>query len=380
MASLVYRWADHFIGYKASPEVDNYFHAKGLLAGARMSGQDAFDDAATFGGLPFGFYKASVFTLIGWSIKHINFAMILSDRHSDLLLQNLVTVTADIDEITSSLASALNSTRAEASQALSVLEVNPLNVKALCLNGHAPPPLVRAATEQFIRPVSGFLIEPFQCMLRNLRATWRQDWDRNVNEREALFRRDLFGLLPENSLVKIPKSVSLKKNGKRLTDVDAVVLDKSNGVLGLFQLKWQDGFGHSMRERGAKLKNFYGEVGAWIETVTTFLEGTPQEEINRTFGLPNWSKPAKCRLFVVSRYFAHFSGDTPPDGRAAWGVWPQVIRLATANVGAESPIEALHRSLVADSPFKRRVSVPSQSFCLGGTTIVMEGYEKDEVA
>jgi hypothetical protein len=57
-----------------------------------------------------------------------------------------------------------------------------------------------------------------------------------------------------------------------------------------------------------------------------------------------------------------------------------VIRLARANVGTESPIEALHCSLVADSPFKRKVSVPSQSFCLGGTTIVMEGYEKDEVA
>ena len=188
------------------------------------------------------------------------------------------------------------------------------------------------------------------------------------------------GLLPGKQSGQDSEECFVEEEREEAHHVDAVVLDKSNGVLGLFQLKWQDGFGHSMRERGAKLKNFYREVGAWIETVTTFLEGTPQEEINRTFGLPNWPKPAKYRLFVVSRYFAHFSGDTPPDGRAAWGVWPQVIRLATANVGAESPIEALHRSLVADSPFKRKVSVPSQSFCLGGTTIVMEGYEKDEVA
>jgi hypothetical protein len=380
MESLVYRWEDHYIGYKASPEVDDYFYTKGLLAGARMSGQDAFDDAATFGGLPFGFYKASVLTLVGWSIKHINFALILSDRYRELRLQNLVTVTADIDELTSSLASALDSTRAEASQALSVLEVNPINAKALCLNGHAPPPFVRAATEQFISPVSGFLVEPFQCMLRNLRATWRQDWDRNVNEREALFRCDLFRLLPQDCLIKIPKSVSLKKNGKKLTDVDAVVVDKRNGVLGLFQLKWQDAFGHSMRERGAKLANFYREVETWIETVSSFLAGTSQEEIDRTFGLRNRSQPAKCRLFIVSRYFAHFSGNTRPDGRAAWGVWPQVIRLAIANAGAESPIDALHCSLVADSPFKRKVSVPSQRFCLGGTTIVLEGYERDEVA
>jgi hypothetical protein len=380
MRAMVYRWSGHFIGYNASPEIDGYYQQWGLLATARMSGQDAFDDAVTFGGLPFGVYKAAVSALVGWSIKHVNFALLLADQYPDLLLQNLVTVTWDIDKTTSNLARALDTTSAEASQALMVLEVNPLNVKDVCLNGHSPPPLIRAAEQQFIKPVSGFLLEPFQCMLRSLRVQWRQDWDRNVNEREARFRDDLFHLFPQDCLIKTPKSVPLKRNGRKLTDIDAVVFDKRNGLLGLFQLKWQDAFGHSMRERAAKLNNFYREVEGWIETVTAFLGATPQEEINRTFGLPNLSQPANCHLFIVSRYFAHFSGNTTPDRRAAWGVWPQVLRLAAANVGAESPLDALHRSLVNDSPLKRKVSVPSQRFRLGGRTIVMEAYEKDEVA
>ncbi len=146
MRSLVYPWADHYIGYTALPEVDAYFHQRGLLATERMSGQDSFGDDAKFGGLPFGFYKATVAALIGWTIKHIHFALLLGERHSNLYLQNLVTITADIETMTVDLASALDVTSREASQALSTLEINLDNVKELCINGHAPTPLIRAAS------------------------------------------------------------------------------------------------------------------------------------------------------------------------------------------------------------------------------------------
>lgn len=376
MRSLVYRWSDHYIGYAASPEVDAYYHQMGLLAAERMAGQDAFDDASSFGGLRFGFYKAAVSTLVGWTIKHINFALLLAEKYSDLRLQNLVTVTADIEKVISSLASALELTTDEAWQALSVLEVNIRNAKELCINGHAPPPLIRAAAEQFVTPISGFLIEPFQCMLRNLRAKFRQDWDRHVNEREALFREDLYRLFPQSWLVKIPKNVALKKGGRKVTDVDAVVVDERNGVAGLFQLKWQDGFGHSMRERSAKMRNFYREVGSWIEAVTEFLSGSTQEEINRILELPNSSRGFDCRLFIVGRYFAHFSGDTPPDHRAAWGVWPQVVRLTRNNHDPQNPIESLHSRLIADSPVGRKISLPASSFRLGNHVITMGAVER----
>jgi len=373
MRPLVYRWSDHYIGYKAMAEVDTYYDQWGLLAAGRMSGQDVFDDSAKFGGLTFGFYKAAVSTLIGWAIKHINFASLLKERYPDLCLQNLVTVTADIDKVTCSLAGALDATTKEASQALRVLEVNLRNAKELCINGHAPPPLIRAASEQFIRPVSGFLIQPFQCMVRNLRAEYQDDWDRHVNDRESLFRDDLFHLFPQPWLVKIPKNVALKRGGRKLTDIDAVIVDQRNGVAGLFQLKWQDAFGHSMRERTAKMRNFYREVGSWIDSVTKFVSGSTREEINRILGLPvRSSRPVECRLFIVGRYFAHFSGDTPPDERAAWAVWPQLIRLSKASPSA-NPIEALYSALIADSPVKRKVSLPSSSFRLGDRVITMEG-------
>ena len=92
MRSLVYRWSDHYIGYTAEPEIDAYYQQRGLLAAERMSAQDTFDDASEFGGLPFGLYKAVVLVLVGWTIKHADFALILKEQYPDLHLQNLVTV------------------------------------------------------------------------------------------------------------------------------------------------------------------------------------------------------------------------------------------------------------------------------------------------
>jgi hypothetical protein len=53
MGPLVYRWVDHYIGYEADPLVDAYFERLGVLTAELMTGHDAFEDDANFGGLPF---------------------------------------------------------------------------------------------------------------------------------------------------------------------------------------------------------------------------------------------------------------------------------------------------------------------------------------
>jgi hypothetical protein len=376
MRSLVYRWSDHYIGYTAEPEIDAYYQQRGLLAAKRMSAQDTFDDASEFGGLPFGLYKAVVLVLVGWTIKHADFALLLKEQYPDLHLRNLITLTADVKTIAGELACALDITTEEASQALGVLELNPGNVKELCINGHAIPPLIRAASEQFIKPISGFLIEPFVCMNRNLRIKFRSDWDRHVNQREPRFRTDLFNLFPQSWLKKLPKSVVLKQDRQILTDIDALIVDERNHVAGLFQLKWQEGFGHSMRERSAKMRNFCREACCWTDAVMRFLATRSPRDVNQLLGLSKSSQPIECLLFIVGRYFAHFSGDASMDDRAAYGHWVQVIQLSQANGISGDPIRTLHSALKADSPLKRKVSVPTESFQIGDSVITLTGIDR----
>ena len=118
------------------------------------------------------------------------------------------------------------------------------------------------------------------------------------------------------------------------------------------------------------MKNFCREAQKWIDTVVTFLANATQSEICQTLGLSR--RPLQYRLFVIGRYFAHFSGDTTPDNRAAWIVWPQLIRLAKKVAASDNPIEKLYSAAIADSPINRPVSVPASTFRLGDITITMQ--------
>jgi hypothetical protein len=371
--TLVYRWSDHFIGYGAHPEVDEHFHQRGLLRVQLMTGQDAFRDDSNFGGLPFTFYTKVVWTMVGWALKHIEFAKTLSECESDLLMQNLITVTADVNRISASIASALGCTEEEANQALALLEMNLDNARESSINGHAPPPLIRTSREQFLRPLAGLLQTPFEFMLRGMKRAYRSDWDRAVGEREGLFREELFKLFPQAWLIKIPTGITLRHARMVLTDIDAVILDLRNGVAGIFQLKWQDTFGHSMRERWARMRNFQREATEWLEAVHTFLSCSSPEDIRKVFTVPlrDW-RPLKFCFFVIGRNFAHFSGETLPDSRAAWGVWPQVLRLSRESKNSSDPISTLHSELVLSSPMNKKVRVEKTTFGLGELILTME--------
>ena len=70
--------------------------------------------------------------------------------------------------------------------------------------------------------------------------------------------------------------LKLKNEGAVATDIDAAVFDTTTGTLGLFQLKWQDPFGTSMRRRNSKMMNFLEETNQWVSTVSSILLEKPE--------------------------------------------------------------------------------------------------------
>jgi len=64
-------------------------------------------------------------------------------------------------------------------------------------------------------------------------------------------------------------------------------------------------------------------------------------------------KVQKTYIFVLGRYLAHFFDGPEFDRRAAWGTWPQVLRLVNeVSFGAEeaNPIQSLYNKLMKDTP------------------------------
>jgi hypothetical protein len=379
MRGLVHIWEKHFIGYDTAPEIDEYYKLRGILLAKQMPGHDAFDNEDKFGGINFEIYRAAAWTLVGWGMKHEHFASLLSESDASLDPPNLLTITSDVSSITEQLGAALGITKRDTEAALSMLQALPNDPPEVWTNGHFPPPLLRVAEEQYIRCLSGELGNPFSFMLNQLRRFHRSDWDAAVGGREKRFRDELYGLFRGTRMQPVDSNINLRIGRRLVTDIDGAVWDSEKRTLGLFQLKWQDMFGNSMRQRASRMKNMQTEVGKWIDGVNEYLRTATWEEIRVAFRLPKACEPvSQYLLFVVGRNATHFSGDQRPDERAAWAVWPQLARVSSQMNTQAWGLDDLHKALIAEKPHDADIELGTFSFTLGDVTVHLPGVAVEE--
>ena len=357
MFTRVASWMTHYIQYTTNPDIDAFYQRLGLLQARMMLGNDTFPREARFGGQDFGLYCAAVATLVGLSRKHLGFCFELLKKRSSLVPQNIVTITSALEDEIECLSTVLEIDYEIARQIIETLTLTIENKKEHCsiARNFITPMFIEIGENKLLRPVWGSLSEPFLFLLRELKYRYRSDWDDAVNWREQVFRNDLYSLLLSDRFYKLDRSAILKSDGARVTDVDAFILDRKTGEAGLFQLKWQDFIGNSMRERESKKKNLLREGNQWIERVMAWLSTAERKTLAQTFSLSpqDAAKMNSFRLFMIGRNFAFFSGDWPIDTRAAWGMWPQLCRLISALPNYDNPIASLFSALQDDSPLKK---------------------------
>ena len=138
------------------------------------------------------------------------------------------------------------------------------------------------------------------------------------------------------------------------TDIDAVVFDRKTGTLACFELKSQDPFARSTAELVRQRDNLL-YANRQISGVLDWLKRHGADEIlgrvdtrtAKTF------RAQRVFPFVLGRYLAHFSDGAEPDRRAAWGTWPQLLRLLSGQpvrATDSNPIASLHARLAKDAP------------------------------
>ena len=374
MGPLVSPWREHFIQYDTIPEIDSYFHGQGhLWARAHYEpGQDAFPPQATFGGLPFEFYKEAVVHVISWALKHVAFSGLLLSRQTHLDIRNVLTITVAEARLQSDLSTALGVTESDARKVLNTLRVMPRNLQA---HTSAPAgdiaPFLNINSGGVVHSIAGTLGRPFDFMLAELNRRYPKDWDRAVDGREEVFRKELYDLFPTQRFDTAQKPLKLRNEGVLATDIDAAVFDTTTGTLGLFQLKWQDPFGMSMRKRNSKMMNFLKETNQWVSKVSSILLENPKaldhQLGRRTVRIHDTER---IHLFVIGRHFSHFSGGVYRDSRAAWGTWPQMLRLLKEAQEGSDPIDWLHKILQEQSPSLRTpITVEEYEMQIGGYRI-----------
>ena len=224
--------------------------------------------------------------------------------------------------------------------------------------GVAAAPLVRVDADRLVWSVHGLTSEPLLFLTRELRRRAAEAYHNTAYLREDVFRQDLYALFPDKRFVTSASRIELRRDsGNIRTDIDAVVFDRKTGTLGFFELKSQDPFARSTAELTRQRDNLL-YANRQVSGVLAWLQRYGADELlkrvdsrtARTF------RAYKVFPFVLGRYLAHFSDGAEPDRRAAWGTWPQVLRLLDGQpfrASDANPLASLFNRLTKDAPLVR---------------------------
>ena len=302
--------------------------------------------------------------LIAWALR-------AQSDGNDLCLQDERTL---IDAISSTLAV----DPASIGRAVSAFTVDAANAGwHATVPGVAAAPLVRVGPGQVALSLHGLTSEPLLFLARELRRRSAQAYHDSARLREDVFRQDLYDRFPERRFVTSPRRIELRQAGGDVrTDIDAVIFDRKTGTLGLFELKSQDPFARSTAEQIRQRDNILyanRQISGILDWVNRHGANDVLDRVDsrtaKTF------RVQKVYPFVLGRYLAHFNDGPEPDRRAAWGTWPQVLRVfddPPSIAQAANPIASLHSRLRGDQPLLLpSVVSPARELTIGAVRLIV---------
>jgi len=307
--------------------------------------------------------------------NHIYCAHLLMQEHQELVIENLLNVffvKQDLIQLIGKNCSISDET------ALSILRIASLSPDTMgyYANGNArSAPFIQISEHQYLRTIKGLLDEPFDFILYNIRNFFPEAWDKNVNQREAVFRTQLYTVFDDPRFSCVQHPVIIKEKNKTLTDIDAVVIDKKTGEIALFQLKWQDPADYSPFTLKSKRSNYYSVAEKWLEIIEKWLSNSADEDIASKLGVKvKYFDKKKISIFVLGRRRGNYSGNGPYPYECAWSQWYQIMYAASyLRQENEFTISNLYKLIVSTSPFNIKISEKPVTFCYGKYRIKFGG-------
>jgi hypothetical protein len=192
MRSLVAPWRENYIQYGAHPDVDSYYNElAGDVAPTRL-GWDAFPLHARFGGIPFSHYLECVRLVLGFAMKHHDFCGLLCSGHSHIQPIDVLTIPSEWEKTGVYIAEGIGCSLSQACELLSATTIAPDNAQYHFTSPAGPQALHYSIGQgSVLRLIAGCILNPFLFLLRELQRKYRGDWDRAVEDRERIFRKDL---------------------------------------------------------------------------------------------------------------------------------------------------------------------------------------------
>jgi hypothetical protein len=314
---LVQPFREHYIGYDADPVLDNYFYGLAMHELSLQQGYDTYHCTTSFGGIRMQSYVVALTYLVSISIRHERFAEALVRKAPKVKLENVLTISADLDPFVESLCDAVNYfgsrfdnfseiSLAEARQIFDILSIGRGNTKLIDAPGAPYPLLVKCSESGVIRSSFGAWSEPMRFLLESLRFHFPQDYDKNQINREGSLQRATRRILDDCfSDLDYRENVAMRIEGRVISDIDLVVIDKINGTILLCQLKHQELFGHDIHARAVRSKRLCSQVGDWLTSLEKWRAHVGVGGILASLQLPkSMARGLVLYQVVISRHFA----------------------------------------------------------------------------
>lgn len=325
------------MGYEALLDVDEHF-----LRDAFAAMKDFHDAAGVHPGANFGSFSGAnllevTTALLSFLRKHVVFGVVAREHYPEISFTECFTTWTQRDVLITAVCAATGLSQDTVSAIVKCLTVMPEDSQRLAIQSTPVLPM-------FIDLGNGMLLRPVSAQLRNpllsfqAIAQWRNPLTRNAMSamREGWFRTELYGLFGGSRYICVPGNIVLRRGRQRLTDIDAIVFDRTNGELALFQLKWQDYSTNDIRELGSKASNLASEVDEWAERVLEWIRENSSEDVAKAFRL-KLIEPQRITavfLFAASRAVSrpHGYGFPIKSELISIASWPQLKRMR-AQVG-----------------------------------------------
>jgi len=321
---------NHFIEYKATVKVEAFYRKLGYIMMMTSQIVDDIDESDMFGGIPYKNYLDVVEYGFMASLMHRDCCFSLAEKAPDQVsLRTIFTYHFSFSQFIELLSDYFGWENGKTLQIVSCLTISKENFEYhLSYPGLGPSPYFQISKDVLMRSLNGCQSKPVFFLNRELHRKYPKDFRIARNRRESRFKAQLYDLFQQNQLQCIDQNININT-----TDIDAVVFDKKKKILALFQLKWQDSFSTSMKERRSRISNMIPKAVRWIDKVEEWIKGNDNKAILNACGIDG-NRIEDIHLIVLSRNHVHFT-NVELDQRATWGSWFQLIE-ASAKVKSES--------------------------------------------
>ncbi|WP_044397936.1 hypothetical protein [Lacinutrix sp. Hel_I_90] len=347
----------NMIVYHTTEEIDDFYNQQGHFHMLRTQGYDEFDTKDSFGGIEYWRYIDLIELFMGTALMRVDACLELKKEVKTIDLHNTLSYTYYKDKIVQMYSNYLDLTSEVIEQIMSCLSLTKDNYEYYLDYPSAPPPMFfQVADNLLITSIAGCLTNPIILLNKELKRKYKKDYDKAVNNRENRFRNELFMFFQDKSIIKVSRGVNISFKGIH-TDIDAIAFDTKTKTLGLFQLKWQDRYQHSMKERFSRISNLFEKANEWIGKIKYWVENNSDKSIISSLQINKQYKASdginEVYIFVISRNQMNFTG-VELDDTVAWSSWHQLIE-SQADIGSnmDNPIKEMFIKIKALEPKNR---------------------------